>query len=243
MVAADPSLRLETDADTGQSLLAGMGQLHLEIAVERLATEHGVTVTTGKPLVAYRTALRRTARTEYRHVKQTGGPGQWAYVVLEVGPGEPGAGFVFEDRIKGGVVPRELVRAVESAARAAAENGLLGERFRGYPVVDVHVALVDGATRGRDSTEPAFQIAGTLAFRAAAADADPCLLEPIMHLEVSCLEEDVGAVVGDIGRRRGQILGLDVRGNDGSSAPRFRSQSRSATPDRSAADHDAAGSR
>ncbi len=211
MIAADPSLRLETDADTGQSLLAGMGQLHLEIAVERLANEHGVVVTTGKPLVAYRATLRRKVRTEYRHVKQGGGPGQWAHVVLEVGPGERGSGVVFEDRIKGGAIPREFIKGVESGVRAAANEGLLDARFRGYPVVDVRVVLVDGATHSNDSSELAFHMAGLFGFRQACAEADACVLEPLMLLEVSCLEEHVGAVVGDIGKRRGQVMGIETR--------------------------------
>ena len=210
MVAADPSLRLETDDDTGQTLLAGMGKLHLDIAVERLALEHGVDVRAGTPLVAYRTTLRRAVRRELRHVKQSGGPGQWAQVVLDVGPAARGAGFVFEDRIGGGALTREYVRGVASGVREAIEHGLLG----GHPVVDVHVALVDGATHPNDSSELAFHIAGALAFRAAAADADPCLLEPIMKLEVTCPEPATGAVVGDIARRRGQVLGLDARGDD-----------------------------
>ncbi len=210
MVAADPSLRLESDPETGQTLLAGMGQLHLEIAVERLATEHGVEVTTGRPLVAYRSTLRRTVRRELRHVKQSGGPGQWAQVVLEVGPAERDAGLVFEDRIRGGAVPREYIRGVERGVRDAMGQGLLG----GHPVVDVRVVLVDGLTHANDSSELAFQIAGALAFRAAAADADPCLLEPVMLLEVVCPELAVGSVVGDIGRRRGQILGLEARGEE-----------------------------
>ena len=214
MVAADPSLRLETNVDTGQTLLAGMGQLHLEVAVERLSTEHGVEVTTGRPLVAYRSTLRRAVRTEYRHVKQSGGPGQWAHVVLEVGPAERGTGFVFEDRIKGGAIPREYVRGVEHGVRAAAEDGLADPRFRGHPVVDVRVVLLDGATHPNDSSELAFQIAGSLAFRQAAAEALPCLLEPVMALEVTCPEDEVGSVVGDIGRRHGQVLGLDMRGDD-----------------------------
>jgi elongation factor G len=210
MIAADPSLRLETDDDTGQTLLAGMGQLHLDIAVERLALEHGVEVRAGRPLVAYRSTLRRGVRREYRHVKQSGGPGQWAHVVLEVEPAPRGAGFVFEDRIRGGAIPREYVRGVESGVREAIEHGLLG----GHPVVDVRVALVDGATHPNDSSELAFHIAGALAFRAAAADAEPCLLEPIMKLEVTCGDDAVGAIVGDIARRRGQVLGLDARGDD-----------------------------
>jgi elongation factor G len=211
MAAADPSLRIESDPETGQTLLAGMGQLHLEITVERLETEHRVAVTTGRPLVAFRSTLRRTVRHELRHVKQTGGPGQWAHVVLEVGPAARGAGVVFEDRIRGGAIPRDYVRGVEAGVREAAAHGLLG----GHPVVDVRVALVDGATHSNDSSELAFKIAGSLAFRAAAAEAEPCLLEPVMLLEVTCPEDHVGAVVGDLGRRGGQVLGLDVREADG----------------------------
>ncbi|HSS02843.1 MAG TPA: elongation factor G, partial [Kofleriaceae bacterium] len=207
MVAADPSLRIESDGETGQTLLAGMGQLHLEIAVERLETEHRVAVSAGRPLVAYRSTVRRVVRRELRHIKQSGGPGQWAHVVLEVGPAERGAGLVFEDRIRGGAIPREYIRGVEAGVREAASNGLLG----GYPVVDVRVVLLDGATHTNDSSELAFKIAGSLAFRAAAEEAEPYVLEPVMLLEVTCPEVEVGAVVGDIGRRGGQVLGLEVR--------------------------------
>ncbi|HEY4059568.1 MAG TPA: elongation factor G [Kofleriaceae bacterium] len=210
MVAADPSLRLETDAETGQTLLAGMGQLHLEIAVERLELEHGVVVRTGRPLVAYRSTLRKTVRLEYRHVKQDGGPGQWAQITLDVGPAERGAGFVFEERIKGGVVPREYIRGVERGVRSAMDQGLLG----GHPVVDVRVCLVDGATHVNDSSELAFQNAAMFAFREAAAQAEPCLLEPVMHLEVTSPEADVGSVIGDIGRRRGEVSGIEASGDD-----------------------------
>ena len=210
MVAADPSLRIETDAETGQTLLAGMGQLHLEISVERLATEHHAEVVTGRPLVAYHTTVRRTVRHEYRHVKQGGGPGQWAHVVFELGPSDRGAGVVFEDRIKGGAIPREFIRGVEAGVHIAAAEGLLG----GHPVVDVRFVLVDGATHPNDSSELAFQLAGRFGFRAAAAEASPILLEPVMLLEVTCPEDHVGAVVGDIGRRRGQVVGLDTRNDD-----------------------------
>jgi elongation factor G len=210
MIAADPSLRIETDADTGQTLLAGMGQLHLDIAVERMATEHGIEVATGKPRVAYRTTLGRQVRRELRHVKQSGGPGQYAHVVVEVGPATTGTGLVFEDRIRGGSVPRSYVAAVERGVRSAMADGLLG----GHPVVDVRVALLDGSTHPNDSSELAFSIAGALAFKAAAAEAGPILLEPVMRLEVSCGDADVGAVVGDLARRRGQVVGLDVRGDD-----------------------------
>jgi elongation factor G len=210
MVAADPSLHLESDAETGQAILAGMGQLHLDIAVERLETEHGVHVTAGRPRVAYHTTLGRTVRREVRHVKQSGGPGQFAHVIVEVGPAPSGSGFVFEDRVRGGAIPRAFVGAVEDGVREAMSEGLLG----GHPVVDVHVALLDGSTHPKDSSELAFKIAGAMAFRAAAADAAPILLEPIMRLEVTCPDESVGQVVGDLGRRRGQVIGLDVRGTD-----------------------------
>jgi elongation factor G len=210
MVAADPSLRLETDPETGQTLLAGMGQLHLDVRAEQLLTEHGVAVITGKPLVAYRSTLRTTARVDIHHVKQTGGPGQWAHVVLEVGPAASGAGFVFEHRIKGGALTREYIRGVETGVRAAMSNGLLG----GHPVVDVHVVLVDGSTHVSDSSELAFSIAGGKAFRAAAAEAEPILLEPIMNLEVTCRSEDVGTIVGDLARRRGQVVELEARGDE-----------------------------
>jgi elongation factor G len=210
MVAADPSLRIETDRETGETLLAGMGQLHLDIAVERLADEHKLVVLTGQPRVAYRTTLTRTARHELRYSKQTGGPGQFAQVLIEVGPAAPGSGLVFEDRIKGGAIPKPFIKAVEAGVRGAMADGLLG----GHPVVDVHVTLLDGAIHEHDSKEPAFQIAGSLAFKAAAAEAAPIMLEPIMLLEVTCPEEELGNVIGDIGRRRGEVLALDARGNE-----------------------------
>ncbi len=210
MVAADPSLRLETDAETGQALLAGMGQLHLEIAVERLAGEHGVRVTTGKPRVAYRTTLARSVRHEMRHVKQSGGPGQYARIVLDVGPAPRGAGLVFEDRIRGGTIPKAWIAAVADGVRAAMSDGLLD----GYPVVDVAVSLVDGDTHPKDSSELAFHIAGSRGFKEAAIAAGVVRLEPIMRLEVTSPEAELGAVLGDLGRRRGQVLGLEPRLGD-----------------------------
>ena len=210
LVAADPSLRLESDPETGQTLLAGMGQLHLDVRAEQLESEHGVGVTIGKPLVAYRTTLARTARVDIRHVKQDGGPGQWAHVVLELGPAPAGSGLVFEHRIKGGALTREFIRGVEAGVREAMSDGLLG----GYPVVDVKAVLVDGSTHVSDSSELAFMIAGRKAFRAAAAEAQPTLLEPIMTLEVSCRDEDVGTVIGDLARRRGQVVELETRGDE-----------------------------
>jgi elongation factor G len=208
MIAADPSLRVESDRETGETLLAGMGQLHLDIAVERLAKDHKLFVATGQPRVAYRTTITRTARHELRYSKQTGGPGQFAQVLIEVGPASPGSGLVFEDRIKGGAIPKPFIKAVEAGVRGAMADGLLG----GHPVVDVHVVLVDGAIHEHDSKEPAFQIAGSLAFKAAAAEAAPIMLEPIMLLEVTCPEDELGAVIGDIGRRRGNVLVIISRG-------------------------------
>ena len=207
MVAADPSLRLESDPETGQTLLAGMGQLHLDVRAEQLATEYGVEVATGKPIVAYRSTITRASRVEHRHVKQTGGPGQWAHVVLEI---EPGTGIEFVDRIKGGAIPREYVRGVEAGVRAAIADGLLG----GNPVIDVRVTLLDGQLHPNDSSELAFFIAGRAAFALAAADAGPIALEPIMELEVTCDDDAVGAVVGDLARRRGQVTNLEVRGGE-----------------------------
>jgi elongation factor G len=223
MVAADPSLRIESNPETSQTLLAGMGELHIEIAVERLATEHRVEVVTGAPLVAYRATVVGTARVEHRHVKQTGGPGQWAHVVLSVGPAARGAGLVFEDRIKGGALPREYIRGVAAGVAAAAADGLAEPRFLGAPLVDLHVVLEDGATHPNDSSELAFHIAGAAAFRAAVLDAEPRLLEPVMALEVTCPEDAVGAVVGDIARRRGQVLGLEPRAVDRSGLAGSRS--------------------
>ncbi len=208
-LAADPSLRLETDPDTGQTLLAGMGQLHLEITVQRLARDHGVAIDTGPPQVAYRTTLSGRARREVRHVRQTGGPGMFAVVTLEVGPAPRGAGALLEDRTRGGAVPRPLVEAALAGVREALSDGLLG----GHPVVDVEVAVVDGQTHPRDSSELAFKIAGALAFRAAAADAAPLLLEPILSLEVGCDEATLGAVLGDLSRRRGRVLEVEAHGD------------------------------
>jgi elongation factor G len=210
MTSADPSLRIETDRETGETLLAGMGQLHLDVAVERLAKDHKLVVSTGQPRVAYRSTITRTVRREERYVKQTGGPGQFAHVVIEVGPAAPGAGLVFEDRIKGGSIPKAFIKAVEAGVRGAMQDGLLG----GHPVVDVRVVLLDGSIHEHDSKEPAFQVAGSLAFKAAAAEASPIMLEPIMLLEVTCPEDEVGAVIGDLGRRRGEVLALDARGGD-----------------------------
>jgi elongation factor G len=200
---ADPSLRVVTDPDTGQTLLGGMGQLHLEIAVSRLCTEHGVTVDVGAPRVAYRETISATARVEHVHKKRTGGPGQFAHVVMELEPSEPGAGFAFEDRISGGAIPREYVPGVRKGCEAAMTSGV-----HGYPVVDVAVTLLDGSTHPVDSSELAFAIAAEHAFRQACREAGPVLLEPLVRLEVRTPEAHVGDVIGDLSARRGRVLGM-----------------------------------
>jgi elongation factor G len=184
-----------------------MGQLHLEIAVERLASEHRVAVRASPPKVAYRSTVRNWVRQAHRHVKQTGGPGQWAHVVIELGPAERGAGLLFEDHVHGGAIPREFVAAVQKGVTDAASAGVVA----GYPVTDVVVRLVDGATHAQDSSELAFKVAGEAAFKVAAKQAAPCLLEPWMTLEVVAGEADIGTVVADLQRRRGRVQSLDVR--------------------------------
>lgn len=205
LLIADPSLRLTADSETGQTLLGGMGQLHLEVTVARLRSEHGVAVTTGAPKVAYKATLRRSIEHELEYKKQTGGPGQYAHVVLRVAPAEPGAGLVFTDEIRGGVVPREYIPGVHEGVREAMDRGILG----GHAVVDVAVTLLDGSFHSNDSSEMAFKEAGRLAFVAAAKRADPVVLEPVVRLEVTTPSAPMGAVMGDLSSRRGQILAMN----------------------------------
>lgn len=204
-LVADPSLRLTTDFETGQTLLNGMGQLHLEVTVARLRSEHGVAVNTGAPKVAYKATLRRSVEQEFEYKKQTGGPGQYAHVILRVAPAEPGAGLVFTDEVRGGAIPREYIPGVRKGVREAMDRGLFG----GHMVVDVAVTLLDGSFHSNDSSEMAFKEAGRLAFAAAAKRADPVLLEPIARLEVTTPSAHMGAVIGDLSSLRGQILAMD----------------------------------
>ncbi|WP_257448687.1 elongation factor G [Archangium lipolyticum] len=204
----DPSLRVEVDPETGQRLLSGMGELHLEIIVDRLRTEYGVEARVGQPKVAWRETLRQKVRQEYRHVRQTGGPGQYAHVVLEVAPAPRGSGLVFVDDTHGGVIPKELVPAIEKGVAGAMQRGVLA----GYPVVDVEVHLVDGSTHVRDSTPQAFTMAGSLAFQEAARRAGMVLLEPVMDVEVTTPEEFLGDVLGDLSARRGRVRGMEGGG-------------------------------
>ncbi len=205
----DPTFQVNYDDQTGQTVIAGMGELHLDIIIDRLKREFRVQCNVGRPQVAYRETITRPVRAEGRFVRQSGGRGQYGHVWLEIEPNEPGAGFVFEDRIVGGVVPKEYIPAVQKGVEEAMESGVLA----GYPVVDVKVALVDGSYHEVDSSEMAFKIAGSIAFKEGAQKAGPVLLEPIMKVETLVPEEYVGDIVGDFSSRRGDISGMEPRGN------------------------------
>jgi elongation factor G len=203
----DPSFRMFMDPETGQRIISGMGELHLEIIVDRLMREFGIPVTVGRPMVAYRETITQTARAEGKFVRQSGGRGQYGHVILEVQPLPPGEKFQFVDAIRGGTIPREYIPAVEKGVKEAAGNGVLA----GYPVVDVKVTLLDGSFHEVDSSEMAFKIAGSLGFKEGAKRAHPILLEPIMAVEVVVPESYVGEVTGDLSSRRGKILNLESR--------------------------------
>jgi elongation factor G len=205
----DPTFRVSTDEETGQNIIAGMGELHLEIIVDRLLREFKVDANVGKPQVAYKEAIRRKSHGTGRFVRQTGGKGQYGHVELDVEPGERGTGFVFEDKIRQGAIPRDFIPAVEKGVEEALTTGVVS----GYPVLDVKVALVDGSYHPVDSSEMAFQIAGSMGAKEALRRADPYLLEPIMKVEVVMPEEYLGDVMGDLSSRRGHILGMEGRGN------------------------------
>ena len=207
LVQEDPTLRVSTDPDTGQTILAGMGELHLEIIVDRMQREFNVGANVGKPQVAYRETIRQAAEADYRHVKQTGGRGQYGHVKLHVEP-DPGKGFEFQNKIVGGVVPKEYVPAVQKGVQEALEGGILA----GFPVVDVKVTLIDGSYHEVDSSEMAFKIAGSMAVKQAGHKAKPVLLEPVMRVEVVVPEEYMGAVNGDLISRRGRLEGTEIRG-------------------------------
>jgi elongation factor G len=204
----DPTFRMRFDEETGQTLISGMGELHLEVIVDRMMREFGVNATVGRPQVAYREALTRPVRVEGRFVRQTGGRGQYGVVFLEVEPQERGAGFVFQNKIVGGAVPKEYVPAVEAGVKDALESGPLG----GYPVVDVRVAAVDGSYHPVDSSEMAFRMAGIEGMRKAMDTADPVLLEPIMKVEVRTPDQFFGDVLGDINSRRGHVQDVESFG-------------------------------
>jgi elongation factor G len=206
----DPTFRVRTDEETGQTLISGMGELHLEIIVDRLMREFSVDANVGRPQVAYReTAGRGVQKVEGRFVRQTGGRGQYGHAVIDLEPTEPGAGYEFLDKIVGGKIPREYIPAVDLGIQEAMESGVLA----GYPVVDVRVSLVEGSYHEVDSSEMAFKVAGSMAFKNAMQRAKPKLLEPVMSVEVVTPEEYLGDVMGDLNSRRGHVLGLGPRGN------------------------------
>ena len=205
----DPTFRVRYDMETGQTVMSGMGELHLEVLVDRMRREFGVGATIGRPRVAYREAITRSGRAEGRFIRQTGGRGQYGHVWLEVEPLERGAGFLFESRIVGGVIPREFIPAVRSGAREALENGVL----RGYPVIDVKVTLVDGSFHAVDSSEMAFKVAGSLAVKDAVRGAGLVLLEPIMTMQVITPGQFLGDVLGDLGGRRAHIKSMEGQGD------------------------------
>jgi elongation factor G len=207
LVQEDPTLRVSTDPDTGQTILAGMGELHLEIIVDRMQREFNVGANVGKPQVAYRETIRSTAEYDYTHKKQTGGSGQYARTKLRVEP-NPTKGFEFENEIHGGSVPREFIPAVEKGVKEAVEGGILA----GYPLVDIKVALFDGAYHEVDSSEMAFKICASICFKEACKRAKPVLLEPVMRVEVVVPEEYMGPVNGDVNSRRGRLEGTEIHG-------------------------------
>jgi elongation factor G len=207
LASEDPSFRTFTNEETAQTIIAGMGELHLEIIVDRLMREFKVEANVGKPQVAYRETISKKVKVEGKFVRQSGGRGQYGHVWLELEPQEPGKGYEFVDAIKGGVVPREYIPAVDKGIQEALDNGVMA----GFPVVDVKVTLIDGSYHEVDSSEMAFKIAGSMGFKEGCQKAAPILLEPIMSVEVVVPEEYMGDVIGDLNSRRGRIMGMDSR--------------------------------
>jgi elongation factor G len=201
----DPSFRVHTDEESNQTIISGMGELHLDIIVDRMRREFGVDANVGKPQVAYRETIRRLVEQEGKFIRQSGGRGQYGHVFLRIEPREPGSGYEFENAIVGGVVPREYVSAVDKGVQEQMQNGVLA----GFPVVDCKVTLYDGSYHDVDSSEIAFKIAGSMGFREGAQKADPVLLEPIMKVEVVTPDDYMGDVMGDLNRRRGLPQGMD----------------------------------
>ncbi len=201
----DPSFRVHTDEESGQTIISGMGELHLEIIVDRMKREFKVEANVGKPQVAYRETIRAKVESEGKFVRQSGGRGQYGHVWLKIEPNEQGKGYEFVNGIVGGSVPREYIPAVDKGIKEAVETGVIA----GYPVVDVKVTLFDGSYHDVDSNEMAFKIAGSMGFKDGFRRAKPVLLEPIMKVEVVTPEDYSGDVIGDLNRRRGQITGMD----------------------------------
>jgi elongation factor G len=204
----DPTFRVKTDPETAETLIAGMGELHLDVLVDRMVREFKVAANIGKPQVSYRETIRRAAEGNGRHVRQTGGKGQYGHAVIRLEPGEKGSGYQFIDKIVGGTIPREYIKSVDAGIRETLETGV----YAGYPMVDVKAVLHDGSYHEVDSSEMAFKIAGSLAVKDAVPKAQPVILEPIMRVEVTMPEEFMGDVIGDLNSRRGQIDGMESRG-------------------------------
>jgi elongation factor G len=206
----DPTFRVRTDEDTGQTVISGMGELHLEVLVDRMLRDFKVDANVGKPQVAYRETIRTAVqKIEERYIRQTGGRGQYGHVVINLEPTGPGGGYEFVDKITGGVIPKEYIPAVDAGIQEATNSGVLA----GYPLVDIRVTLIYGSYHDVDSSEMAFKIAGSMAFKKAVRAAKPCLLEPIMQVEVVTPEDYLGDVIGDLASRRGKVEGMDQRGN------------------------------
>jgi len=203
----DPSFRVRTDEETGQTIISGMGELHLEIIVDRMMREFKVEANVGKPQVAYRETITRQIESEGRYIRQTGGRGQYGHCWLRLFPQQPGAGFVFENVIVGGVIPKEFISPIQKGIEEAMQGGVLA----GFPMVDIRVEVFDGSYHDVDSSEMAFKIAGSLGFKEGAAKAGPILLEPIMNVEVVTPESFMGDVIGDLNSRRGKIQGMNPR--------------------------------
>src|SRR5258706_321600 len=207
LATEDPSFKVRTDEETGQTIISGMGELHLEIIVDRLLREFSVGANVGKPQVSYRETVRKAVEQQGKFIRQTGGRGEYGDVWIKLETNKPGRGFDFVDAVKGGAIPREYIPAVEKGVKEATENGVIA----GYPMVDVKVTLFDGSYHDVDSSEIAFKIAGSMAFKQAARKASPVLLEPIMSVEVVVPEDFMGDVIGDLSSRRGKVLGMDTR--------------------------------
>jgi elongation factor G len=208
LMAEDPTFRVTTDQQTGQVIIHGMGELHLEIIVDRLKRDFAVEATVGKPQVAYKETLTRNADGEMKYAKQTGGRGQYGHVKIHLYPGEPGSGYIFDNETSGGSIPKEFIKPIEEGIREAMARGVLA----GYSIDDVRIELYDGSYHDVDSSEMAFKIAGSMAFQDAARKARPVLLEPIMRVEVVVPKEYMGDVIGNLSSRRGQIQSQEDRG-------------------------------
>jgi elongation factor G len=209
LASEDPSLRLSTNEETGQTILKGMGELHLEIIIDRMKREFKVEANVGAPQVAYRETITKKAQIDYTHKKQSGGSGQFARVIIDFEPLPPGSGFIFESKVVGGTVPKEYIPGVEKGLDASVSNGVVA----GFPTIDFKATLVDGAYHDVDSSALAFEIAARASFREGLPKCGPVLLEPIMKVEVVTPEDYMGDVIGDLSSRRGQVTGMDSRGN------------------------------